>query len=506
MSLINESAIKTPGVYVTEIDAFPPSIAQVDTIPAFVGYTQKALDPNAKNLVIDGNGNNLTNIPTQITSLLDYETYFGTAQVETGLTITIDQTTDANDNLLTEKITPAFSAGKQSNHTMHTAIRFFYDNGGGMCYIVSIGPYKANVGDALVPGDFTAGLEAVKKEDDITLIVFPEGQKLPADTDLYTLQSSALNLCADINLQDRFCILDLYNTGESVKTSNDLTTATTAFRTNIAPTLDESLNYGAAYFPNLISKYSFSIDETTTTLTQNVSKSGGAPAAGPFNGKLLSDLNNTASGDLALYNRVEKVLNSQFPMVLPPSPAMAGIYCSVDATRGIWKSPANVAVQSTVGPVCKISDEMQADMNVNPATGKSINAIRAFTGKGTLVWGGRTLLGNDNNWRYISVRRFYIMVEKSVKLAAFRFVFEPNDANTWVRVRAMIENYLTNLWRLGALAGAKPEQAFYVRVGLGLTMTFDDVLNGKLIIEIGMAPVRPAEFIILRFTQIQQTS
>jgi uncharacterized protein len=506
MSLINESAIKTPGVYVTEIDAFPPSIAQVDTIPAFVGYTQKALNPNLKNLPIDGNGNNLTNIPTQITSLLDYETYFGKAQAETGLTITIDQTTDANDNLLTENIKPAFTAGKQSNHMMHSAIRFFYDNGGGMCYIVSIGPYKATVGDALVPGDFTAGLEAVKKEDDITLIIFPEGQKLPADTDLYTLQSSALNLCADTNLQDRFCILDLYDTGEAVKTSSDLTTATTAFRNNIAPLLDESLNYGAAYFPNLISKYSYSIDETTAKLTQNVSKNGGAATAGPFDTKNLSDLNNAAAGDLGLYNRIEKVLNNQFPMVLPPSPAMAGIYCAVDATRGIWKSPANVSVQFIVGPACKISDEMQANMNVDPLSGKSINAIRTFTGKGTLVWGGRTLLGNDNNWRYISVRRFYIMVEKSVKLAAFRFVFEPNDANTWVRVRAMIENYLTNLWRLGALAGAKPEQAFYVRVGLGLTMTFDDVLNGKLIIEIGMAPVRPAEFIILRFTQIQQTS
>ena|SRR6185312_440584 len=506
MSLINESAIKTPGVYVTEIDAFPPSIAQVDTIPAFVGYTQKALDPNAKNLPIDGNGNNLTNIPTQISSLLDYETYFGTQQLETGLTITIDQTTDTNDNLLTETITPAFAAGKQSNHTMHAAIRFFYDNGGGMCYIVSIAPYKANVGDALDPGDFTAGLEAVKKEDDITLIIFPEGQKLPADTDLYTLQSSALNLCADINLQDRFCILDLYNTGETVKTVSDLTTATKAFRDNIAPTLDESLNYGAAYFPNLLSKYSFSIDETKAAVSQQVSKNGGAFGSGPFDGKALSDLNNVTTGDIGLYNRIEKVLNSQFPMSMPPSPAMAGIYCAVDATRGIWKSPANVAVQSIVGPACKISDEMQANMNVDPTTGKSINAIRAFTGKGTLVWGGRTLLGNDNNWRYISVRRFYIMVEKSVKLAAFRFVFEPNDANTWVRIRAMIENYLTNLWRLGALAGAKPEQAFYVRVGLGLTMTFDDVLNGKLIIEIGMAPVRPAEFIILRFTQIQQTS
>jgi phage tail sheath protein FI len=98
------------------------------------------------------------------------------------------------------------------------------------------------------------------------------------------------------------------------------------------------------------------------------------------------------------------------------------------------------------------------------------------------------------------------MVEESVKKATMQFVFEPNDANTWTKVRAMIENYLTNLWRQGALAGAKPEQAFYVKVGLGQTMIFDDILNGRMIVEIGMAPVRPAEFIILRFTQIQQTS
>ena len=183
MSLINESAIKTPGVYVTEIDAFPPSIAQVDTIPAFVGYTQKALDPKNKNLPLDANGNNLTNVPTQVSSLLDYETYFGTQQLETGLIITIDQTTDVNDNLLAENITPAFTAAKQSNHTMHTALRFFYDNGGGMCYIVSIGNFKTNVGDALSPGDFTAGMEAIKKQDDITLIVFPsksDSAKKPA--------------------------------------------------------------------------------------------------------------------------------------------------------------------------------------------------------------------------------------------------------------------------------------------------------------------------------------
>jgi phage tail sheath protein FI len=141
---------------------------------------------------------------------------------------------------------------------------------------------------------------------------------------------------------------------------------------------------------------------------------------------------------------------------------------------------------------------------VDAIAGKSINAIRSFTGRGTIVWGARTLDGNDDNWRYISVRRFYIMVEESVKNACAVFVFEPNDANTWTKVQAMIQNYLTNLWREGALAGSKPELSFYVKVGLGLTMDQDDINNGRMIVEIGLAPVRPAEFIVLVFTQIQQ--
>jgi phage tail sheath protein FI len=183
---------------------------------------------------------------------------------------------------------------------------------------------------------------------------------------------------------------------------------------------------------------------------------------------------------------------------------MAGIYASVDGSRGVWKAPANVGVQDTFATTFTTSDELQENLNIDAVSGKSVNVIRAFTGKGILVWGARTLDGNSNDFRYISVRRFFIMVEESVKLATQRFVFEPNDGNTWVKLRAMVENYLTNLWRLGALAGSKPEQAFYVKVGLGQTMTFDDILNGRMIVEIGMAPVRPAEFIILRFSQIQQ--
>src|SRR5690606_4966508 len=122
-------------------------------------------------------------------------------------------------------------------------------------------------------------------------------------------------------------------------------------------------------------------------------------------------------------------------------------------------------------PAEMVTNLQQENLNVDATTGKSINVIRKFAGKGVIVWGARTLAGNDNEWRYVPVRRLFIFVEESVKKATEFVVFEPNDANTWLRTKAMIENFLTGLWRDGAFAGAKPEQAFYVKVGLGQTMT-----------------------------------
>jgi len=199
-----------------------------------------------------------------------------------------------------------------------------------------------------------------------------------------------------------------------------------------------------------------------------------------------------------LASKVVKAIDRQMRL-LPPSGTMVGIYSKVDATRGVWKAPANVSVASVVGPAFQITRKEQEDLNIH-TSGKSINAIRSFAGKGTLVWGARTLAGNDNEWRYVSVRRFYNMVEESTKKASEQFVFEPNDANTWVKVRAMIENFLILQWRAGALQGATPEQAFFVKVGLGETMTSLDILEGRMNVEIGMAVVRPAEFIILKFS------
>ncbi|NQU53538.1 MAG: phage tail sheath family protein [Bacteroidetes bacterium] len=201
----------------------------------------------------------------------------------------------------------------------------------------------------------------------------------------------------------------------------------------------------------------------------------------------------------AVYKGIVNAIGNQ-GVVLPPSGAIVGLYAAVDNDRGVWKAPANVSITAVKGPTVNITHEDQESLNIDTEAGKSVNAIRAFAGKGTMVWGARTLAGNDNEWRYIPVRRFFNMVEESVKKATAQFVFEPNDANTWVKVRAMIENFLSLQWRAGALAGAKPEQAFYVRVGLGQTMTAQDILNGYMHVEIGMAVVRPAEFIILKFS------
>ncbi len=144
-------------------------------------------------------------------------------------------------------------------------------------------------------------------------------------------------------------------------------------------------------------------------------------------------------------------------------------------------------------------------MNIHES-GKSINAIRFFTNKGFLVWGARTLDGNSSDWKYINVRRLAIMLEMSAKAACQNFVFEPNVKSTWVVVKGMLENYLTMLWNEGALAGSKPEHAFFVQVGLGTTMTSQDVNDGRMIVKIGYDPSRPAEFIILEFKQMQQLS
>ena len=203
--------------------------------------------------------------------------------------------------------------------------------------------------------------------------------------------------------------------------------------------------------------------------------------------------------DHAVIGNIVETIKREFSKV-PPSGAVVGRYAFVDRTRGVWKAPANVSLSAVRAPVENIDFFEQEDLNVDSVGGKSVNAIRSFAGRGAaIIWGARTLAGNDNEWRYVPVRRFFNMVEESVKNSTAWAVFEPNAAPLWARVKGMIDNYLIQKWREGALQGAVPEDAFFVKIGLGQTMTAQDILEGRLIVEIGMAVVRPAEFIILRF-------
>lgn len=474
------STYKTPGVYIEEISKFPPSVAQVETaIPAFIGYTEKAKK----------GGEDITLRPTRITSLLEYEEYFGGPQKEKNLVVTIEQETDRRTpkTVIKELVTADFGTDGPSKHLMYYALQTFFSNGGGPCYIISLAPYLATFGEAIPYDPMKAGLDAIEKEDEVTLIVFPEAQGMSL-ADQGTLYNDALAQCE--KLKDRFVIMDLHHSGVGLSSSGDIMNEANNFRNSVTSSF---LKYGGAYFPNIevIFNYDFG-EESAVSITHMVDGE-----AGDFNESTMDKL---AS---ALRSKAQLAINDR-PINLPPSAAMAGIYARVDNSRGVWKAPANEGVNGVQKLSFKINNDIQDFLNVDTLAGKSINAIRTFIGKGTLVWGARTLDGNSNEWRYISVRRFFNMVEESVKKATARFVFEPNDANTWVKVRSMIENFLILQWKAGALAGPTPEAAFYVKVGLGETMTPLDILEGRMNVEIGMAAVRPAEFIILKFSHKMQ--
>jgi uncharacterized protein len=640
------ASYKTPGVYVEEISKFPPSVAQVETaIPAFIGFTQIAKRKTAGDLSLK---------PTRITSMLEYETFFGFAKPEANITVTVTGT----------DVVATGPGTNRSPYLMYYSMQMYFANGGGPCYIVSVGQYDTT-SPTVDMNTLLTGLTAIRKEDEPTLLLFPDATSMASDTEFYDLYDAALVQCNE--LQDRFTIIDTYSDVD-YDPGTGLIDPIEALRDGITSEKDYA-KYGAVYYPFLetILDYQYKENEVAVTLTDGPSVGEEAQAlmttisSTPLQTLLtdlvtinnaigtstvsasktairakiestllyLSGLKSTADSILAigraesdsgvvaasdvldtwitakietvqlalasrldelnaisntnsagnktllenlmysvtptdntffsafgldpldvpnavilvdittavatagsidalvqalinltpggssttdleaiktldnlLYNKIKAEIGL-LPVKLPPSSAMAGIYARIDRTKGVWKAPANVNVTYVIKPSVQVSHEEQADMNVT-TTGKSVNAIRSFTGKGILVWGSRTLAGNDNEWRYVPVRRFFNMVEESVKKASEQFVFEPNDANTWVRLRAMIENFLILQWRAGALTGAKPEQAFYVRIGLGQTMTADDILNGYMNVEIGMAVVRPAEFIVLKFSHKMQ--
>ncbi len=347
-----------PGVYIEEVSGLSMSISSGATaVPVFA--------------VEDGDST--FSVTRQITSWLDFETKVG---------------------------------GFDPSKKLHVAIKTYFENGGGYCYIAQVKNLKKDV----------------PKFDDITLLV-AAGENISNDVPLLCGVGKSM-----------FAILD----GPSDELDE-----------NYVSTYESTPN-AAVYYPWLNAAWASYIDDDGKTVDTEI----------------------------------------------PPSAAIAGVYCSVDRERGVWKAPANVPLFGGVRPKFKVSDFEQGKYN----KGRAINMIRQFTGSGVLVWGARTLEDKDD-WRYVPVRRLFNSAEKDIKKAMEFAVFEPNSQPTWERVRAAIDNYLRKLWQQGGLMGNTEKEAYYVQVGKDLTMTDDDIKQGKMIVKIGMAAVRPAEFIILSFSQ-----
>ncbi len=448
----------TPGVYVEEISTLAPSVVQVATaIPAFIGYTEKHEGENP--------------IVKRITSLLDFVEIFGGPPP---VTVTLAENSPPEIKLRQSTFADGYeSFDTMPDYLLYYALRLYFLNGGGDCFVVSVGAFGA---DGKVSKTTLAdGLTVLEKEDEPTLIVLTDAIGLGGD--YLEICQTALSQCHD--LADRFAIFDVLQ-------KSDQDAAIGAFR-GIS---SDYLSYGAAYYPYLRTTIPLMTPENRIEVTL-VDESK----------KTLADLGadeNASAQYAAIKAELDKVR-----IVLPPSAAIAGIYARVDRDRGVWKAPANVSVNGVSAPTVKITDKDQKTMNVHES-GKSINAIRSFTGRGILVWGARTLFSNSNEWRYVPVRRLFITIEESAQKASKFAVFEPNNATTWLKVKAMIDSYLYGLWSQGAFFGATPEAAYEVNVGVGKTMTQDDVLNGRLIVEIKIAAVRPAEFIVLRFMHLVQ--
>lgn len=463
---VNMEMRRTPGVYVQEVPNSVPSVVQVETaIPAFIGYTEKG-----------------SSLPTKISSMDAYRMTFGAASTED-----IGEFQIHSDGSI---ISPSIL--NTPKYMMYYMLELFFANGGGDCIIISVGHY--NNENLIKNEEMLNGLALLKNEDAPTLILFPDATSSKNSGNPTELYKAALAQCAET--KDRFLICD-------VKESNgDIAESAEKFRFAMGT---ENLKYGAAYFPSLQTtlNYHYSEDKIQVTLKNNpktlVLRHTEATISGDPN-KIETSLYHIANGTYrAQYKEIKQIISANY-LELPPSAAVAGVYVKTDAARGVWKAPANVSLNKVNAPKIAIDNSTQNILNVD-SSGKSINAIRSFSGKGVMVWGARTMAGNDNDWRYIQVTRLGITIETSVKKALLHFNKSPNTPHTWASVKAMTENYLNNLWRNGALSGTKPEQAYYVRVGEGETMTQQDVNQGKLIVEIGIATVKPAEFSILRVSQ-----
>ncbi|AUO01783.1 phage tail sheath family protein [Serratia marcescens] len=449
-----------PGVYIEE-DASPRiSVNQRATaIPLFVGRFSP-LEPV------------LTGVITRIDSWLDYSTLFNSslsssARISVTSTPISPSTKEEQPETESSKAASKSLAAKESKKYTYridetevlepiasVALSLYFQNGGGSCYIYPLENADDNTKLSVLPSQ-------IDEVEDITLLACPDSDDAYRNA-VYDALVASLG-----QHKGYFLLADSHD--------------------GLVPKGVSNAAQVAVYYPSFVRPYTRKIDDTQVVIDGYLDDSDKAIAT-------LAALR-LVNADFA--GEIDKALADKLatPLLIPPSSLMAGVYAKTDRERGVWKAPANVVLNGVSEVSIRVTDEQQADLNP-----KGINVIRHFSDRGLVVWGSRTQQ-DDDDWRYISVRRLFDAAERDIKKALQPMVFEPNSQPTWKRVQTAIENYLYRLWQQGALAGNKAEEAYFVHVDKGLTMTQDDINQGKMIIQVGMAAVRPAEFIILKFTQ-----
>lgn len=337
---------------------------------------------------------------------------------------------------------------------------YYFQNGGGPCYILPM-----LVGDA---GELARLPTAIEECPDVTLLVCTETDE--SLSEINTDKNAVYSALTPLLTPDKgyFLIADAENNGT-------------------APTSLVSSDRSAVYYPNVLTSF-----KRTRPLDESVSI---------FDYEDVKNLSELSVKNPDVYNFINKHFEQLMgeKLTLPPSALVAGVYASTDRERGVWKAPANIVLKGV-----NTLDVLVSPLEHGSLNESGINVIRWFSSRGPVIYGARTLAVDSFDWCYVPVRRLFNSVERDTKAALRVLLFEPNNEMTWERARSSIYNYLTAIWQEGGLVGSKASEAFFVHVGLGTTMNKTQVEEGMLIVEIGMAAVRPAEFIILKFTQNQQ--
>ncbi|MES3024396.1 MAG: phage tail sheath C-terminal domain-containing protein [Pseudomonadota bacterium] len=525
----NQTHKQAPGVDAVEGGGFSNSVAAVPTaVPVFVGYTEIA--QNGKQ--------DLTNVAVPISSMDEFVSYYGStaAGMNNGAPAPVFSYASAAFG------TPPFQtdpAGPRFN--LFYSLMLYFNNGGGICYLMSIGSYADKIANPPVAADYSIAWRALDDCIEATLVVMPDTMLL-SQADWIGVSQQTLQHCAQ--MQNRIAIFDIW---DGYKASDGGpsdpirgASATTGFYP-IGALGEEFNKFGAAYYPwvntNIVSandiNYSwFSAGslallradlkaEAPTLFAPDGSGAAAAktyaalldslvlplpvaPPADPFGKVAMHALHVSISALSPLYRQAMADLATSVNL-LPTAGGIAGVYVRNDDSFGVWQAPANTTIISAISPSVDISDSGQEDLNM-PLNGLAVNAIRSFPNAGLLIWGARTMAGNSDDWRYISVRRTAIMLAQSIKAAMASYVFAPNTAPTWSDLRFSISNFLNAQWQVGALAGGAPSDAYSVAVGLGSSMTDEDILQGFLVVNVAVAMTHPAEFIMLTFQQQLQTS